>query len=89
VNVSTDPSTIRAVITEFLDVANKAAGDVTDDTGLYAGGLELDSLEAAELSALLEDEFDTDPFSTALAAGDEMPQTVGDIVAFYGVTSSA
>jgi acyl carrier protein len=88
-NVSTDPTRIRAVITQFLAVANKTVDAMTDDSGLYAGGLELDSLEAAELSALLEDEFGSDPFSAALASGDEMPETVGDIVAFYGVTSSA
>jgi len=88
-NVSTDPSQIRAVITRFLETANKSADGMSDGTGLYADGLELDSLEAAELSALLEDEFGSDPFSTALAAGDAMPETVGDIVAFYGVASSA
>jgi acyl carrier protein len=85
-NLSTDPSRVRAVITQFLEIANKDfEGDLTDETGLYAGGLELDSLEAAELSALLEDEFGSDPFS----ASEEMPESVGDIVAFYGVTSSA
>jgi acyl carrier protein len=36
-------------------------------------------LEAAELSAMLEDEFGSDPFS----AGGDLPETVGDIVAFY------
>jgi acyl carrier protein len=88
--VSTGTTQVRAVITTFLEVANKAApGELTDDLGLYAGGLELDSLEAAELSAQLEDEFGSDPFSAALAAGDDLPETVGDIVAFYGVTSSA
>ena len=48
-------------------------------TGLWGEGLELDSLEAAELSALLEDEFGTDPFSE----GGDLPETVGDILAFY------
>jgi len=52
---------------------------LTDETPLYGDGLGLDSLEAAELSAVLEDEFGTDPFS----AGGEMPETVGEIVAFY------
>jgi acyl carrier protein len=78
------------VITDFLEVANKPVPDeLSDDLGLYGGGLELDSLAAAELSAHLEDEFGSDPFSAALAAGDDMPETVGKIVAFYGVTSSA
>ena len=65
------------MITEFLEVANKPVSDeLTDDLGLYAGGLELDSLHAAELSAQLEDEFGSDPFSAALAGGGDMPETV-------------
>ncbi|HEY1237546.1 MAG TPA: phosphopantetheine-binding protein [Solirubrobacterales bacterium] len=77
------------MITEFLEVANKPVPDeLSDELGLYAGGLELDSLQAAELSALLEDEFGSDPFSSALAAGEDMPETVGEVVAFYGVTSA-
>jgi acyl carrier protein len=87
--LTTDPSNVRAVITQFLRTAKKSVDGLADETGLYGDGLGLDSLEAAELSALLEDEFGADPFSTALAAGDEMPETVGDVVAFYGVTSSA
>jgi acyl carrier protein len=88
--VTTSTTRVREVITEFLEVANKPVPDeLSDDLGLYAGGLELDSLAAAELSAHLEDEFGSDPFSAALAAGDEMPDTVGQIVAFYGVASSA
>ena len=49
------------------------------DTPLYADGVGLDSLEAAELSALLEDEIGSDPFTS-----DEMPQTLRDILGFYG-----
>lgn len=48
------------------------------DTPLYADGVGLDSLEAAELSAVLEDELGTDPFTA-----DEMPQTMRDILSFY------
>ncbi|QIX25493.1 acyl carrier protein [Nocardioides sp. JQ2195] len=73
------------VITQFLARADKSAADVTPATGLYGDGLELDSLEAAELSAMLEDEFGTDPFSS----GDELPQTVGDVLAFYEVAAPA
>jgi len=75
----------RAVIVEFLQRAGKSRDDLTDDTPLYGEGLELDSLEAAELSVLLEDAFGTDPFSSA----DQLPQTVGEILAFYEVSSSA
>jgi hypothetical protein len=52
--------------------------DFGASTPLFADGLGLDSLETAELSAVLEDEFGSDPFSGAV-----MPRTVGDIVAFY------
>lgn len=40
--------------------------------------LRMDSLELAELSAILEDEFGTDPYSEGLA-----PETVGGIVEFF------
>ena len=72
-------STVRTVIEQFLARANKAPEQLSDELGLYGDGLELDSLEVAELSAVLEDEFGTDPFS----AGDAMPETVGEILAFY------
>jgi acyl carrier protein len=83
--VGTQQDTALAIITTFLARANKSRDDLTNGTALWGDGLELDSLEAAELSAMLEDEFGTDPFS----AGDEMPETVGDILAFYEVSSSA
>lgn len=70
---------VRAVIGEFLGRAGKGAEGWTDETGLWGAGLGLDSLEAAELSAMLEDEFGTDPFS----AGDELPERVTDVVGFY------
>jgi acyl carrier protein len=72
---------IEQTIRTFLDRANKlpaAADELTPQTSLYADGLGLDSLETAELSATLEDEHGTDPFSSG-----PMPQTVGDILAFY------
>jgi acyl carrier protein len=69
----------HAVIDDFLGRTDKGADGWSDDTGLWGDGLGLDSLEAAELSAMLEDEFGSDPFS----AGGDLPETVGDIVAFY------
>lgn len=71
--------TARAVIEQFLQRANKQVDELTLDTGLWGGGLGLDSLEAAELSAMLEDAFGSDPFSSA----PEMPSTVGDVLAYY------
>ncbi len=59
--------------------------DIDPQAPLYGEGLGLDSLEAAELSAVLEDAFGTDPFS----GGDRMPETVGEILGFYEVAQSA
>ncbi|MFZ0251602.1 MAG: phosphopantetheine-binding protein [Acidimicrobiales bacterium] len=70
---------VQAVISDFLGRTDKGADGWTDATGLWGDGLGLDSLEAAELSAMLEDELGSDPFS----AGGDLPETVGDIVAFY------
>jgi acyl carrier protein len=83
--VGTDHSAVQHVIETFLERAQKAGDGFTPSTGLWGEGLELDSLEAAELSATLEDAFGSDPFSSA----EEMPQTVGDILAFYEVSSTA
>jgi acyl carrier protein len=77
--VSTDRTRVLAIIVKFLDRLHKTHQEMTDVTPLYGDGLGLDSLEAAELSAVLEDELGTDPFS----AGDPLPETVGDILAFY------
>jgi acyl carrier protein len=77
--VATDQDKARAVIADFLVSADKGAAGWDDHTGLWGEGLELDSLEAAELSALLEDAFGSDPFSE----GGDLPETVGDLVAFY------
>jgi acyl carrier protein len=77
--VGTQQDRAQAVISDFLGRTDKGAAGWTDDTGLWGDGLGLDSLEAAELSAMLEDEFGSDPFS----AGGDLPETVGDVVAFY------
>jgi acyl carrier protein len=85
-SVATDLDRAQAVIHQFLIRAHKSLDGLTDDTGLWGDGLELDSLEAAELSVMLEDEFGTDPFST----GSLMPEKIGDILTFYdGAAQSA
>jgi acyl carrier protein len=71
---------VKQTIREFLARANKPVDEMGPRTPLFTDGIGLDSLETAELSAVLEDEYGTDPFSS-----DSMPQTVGDIVDFYGV----
>ena len=82
--VATDQDKARAVISDFFKQADKGTDGWTDETGLWGNGLELDSLEAAELSALLEDAFGSDPFS----AGGDLPESVGDILAFYVTVAS-
>ena len=82
--MATDQDKARDVISEFLQRAEKPHGALRDDIGLWGDGLGLDSLEAAELSAMLEDEFGSDPFS----AGGDLPEKVGDILAFYSPVST-
>jgi acyl carrier protein len=77
--VGAEQTKAREVINQFLGRAGKSRDPLTDDVALYGDGLELDSLEVAELSALLEDELGSDPFS----ADGDMPETVGEILAFY------
>jgi acyl carrier protein len=77
--VPTDQSKATDVITLFLERSEKTFEPWTNDTSLWGEGLGLDSLEAAELSAMLEDELGTDPFSS----GGDIPERVGDILAFY------
>ncbi|MDQ6523339.1 acyl carrier protein [Nocardioides sp. LHD-245] len=69
---------VEQIVREFVARVKPEAGEVAVETPLYADGVGLDSLEAAELSAVLEDEFGTDPFQ-----GETMPETLSDIVSFY------
>jgi len=77
--VASDLDNARAVFHDFLARTDKGCDGWTDDTGLWGDGLGLDSLEAAELSAMLEDTLGTDPFT----ASSDLPETVGDVVGFY------
>jgi len=83
-SVATDQDKAREIISRFLRQADKGRDSLTDDLGLYGEGLELDSLEIAELSAVLEDEFGSDPFS----ADGDMPETIGAVLAFYAPASA-
>jgi acyl carrier protein len=76
--MSTSPAAIQQTVVDFLTLTAKMRDDFTPDMPLYAGGVGLDSLETAELSATLEDEHGSDPYSTG-----EMPQTLNEILAFY------
>jgi len=55
--------------------------EVSLSSELYDDGLGLDSLCVAELSAMLEKAYGRDPYSSNI-----MPDTVSDIVEFYGNT---
>jgi acyl carrier protein len=82
--VGTDQEKARTVIGDFLQRIDKGADGWNDETALWGEGIGLDSLEAAELSAMLEDEFGSDPFS----AGGDLPEKVGDVLAFYAIVST-
>lgn len=81
--MSATPAEVEKTVTDFLVRIDKRGADFTTSTPLYADGAGLDSLETAELSAVLEDAFGTDPFSA-----DRMPETVADIVAFYDAVTA-
>ncbi|HZC73367.1 MAG TPA: hypothetical protein VE442_21910 [Jatrophihabitans sp.] len=72
---------VERTIRSFLANVDKPVDSLPRELALFADGIGLDSLETAELSAILEDEFGRDPFNT-----ETMPQTVGDIVDFYDAT---
>ena len=76
---------VEQSLTDFLARIKKLPDALGPELTLYADGIGLDSLETAELSALLEDEFGSDPFS----ACEEMPQTVGDILSFYRTAAAS
>jgi acyl carrier protein len=77
-----DTTQVLETIQVFLGRVKKG---VTVDTSasLFGDGLGLDSLETAELSALLEDNHGSDPFSTG-----GLPQTIDEILSFYAVKAA-
>ena len=76
--MSTRRTQVEGTIRSFLARSKKQNKAIELDTSLYSEGLGLDSLETAELSAVLEDELGSDPFSNG-----EVPQTVREIIDFY------
>ncbi|GAA0203436.1 MULTISPECIES: hypothetical protein [unclassified Aeromicrobium] len=82
--MSTAPADVERTVVAFLTSLDKLPEGFDATTPLYVGGADLDSLETAELSATLEDEHGSDPYS----AGD-MPQTLADIQAFYASVAGA
>ncbi len=82
--MSAESPTVRETVSTFLVRVKKGRDELPDDLALFGDGLALDSLEAAELSVVLEDTYGRDPFS----AGGELPRTVGDVLAFYEVAAT-
>ncbi len=76
--MSTAPADVERTVVDFLTRLEKLPANFAGSTPLYADGVGLDSLETAELSALLEDEHGSDPFSTGA-----LPQTLAEIQSFY------
>lgn len=69
---------ILATIKDLLE--RRGAKDIVVAPGSHLlNDLAMDSLELAELSATLEDEVGREPFSEGV-----IPETVGELVAFYG-----
>lgn len=71
----------RAAVRDAIGVllARRGAGNlVISPESRLAGDLGLDSLELAELSAVLEDELGRDPFSEGI-----VPDTVGELDDFF------
>lgn len=76
--MSTTPADVERTVVDFLTRLEKLPEGFAPSTPLYADGVGLDSLETAELSALLEDELGSDPFSTG-----DLPQNLAEIQSFY------
>jgi acyl carrier protein len=77
-NATVDPETlIRSTIAELLRRRGAGALEIQTQSKLTAD-LGMDSLELAELSAVLEDELGHDPYSEGI-----VPETVAELVAYY------
>lgn len=77
--LSASRAAVEEIVTSLLVRLDKPVDSLDEGTLLFHEGLDLDSLETAELSVLLEDELGRDPFSE----GGTLPATLGEIYAFY------
>jgi acyl carrier protein len=69
--------TVLGAVKSLLKRRKAESLEVDLDADLY-DDLALDSLEVAELSAVLEDDLGSDPYSEG-----STPRTIGEIVEFY------
>ena len=74
----TSSEEIVEILRTLLARHRRSVPELSSDLPLYAEGLGLDSMQAAELSAMLEDRFGDDPYTAGV-----VPQTLGDLVAYY------
>lgn len=85
---SVPPRTEERIIELVHTALDEEVSDLNfdNDTPLYEEGIGLDSLGAATLSALLEEEFGTDPYTAVIEDDerDQFPQCLQDIYDFYG-----
>ena len=70
---------IIGMIKTILKNQSMRETEVEISSELYDDGIGLDSLCVAELSAMLEKAYGSDPYTS-----NAMPRTVSDIVSFYG-----
>jgi acyl carrier protein len=70
-------TTILNAIRSLLERRGNGRVAVTRDSQLH-DDLELDSLELAEFSVILEDDLGRDPYTEGI-----VPRTVGEVIAFY------
>ncbi len=73
-----DDHRVVGILRSLLERRDQPPGDVSQKSALYTEGLNLDSLEVTELSAMLEQEMGRDPFTDG-----ELPKTVGEIISYY------
>ena len=73
-----DEHRVVGILRSLLQRRDQPPEDLTGESALYTEGLNLDSLEVAELSAMLEQELGRDPFTDG-----ELPKTVGEIISYY------
>jgi len=69
---------VSAILARVLKAKGVDQSVFEPEARLYEDGLGLDSLDAATLAAMLDQEFASDPYNAG-----EFPQTVADIVGFY------
>lgn len=76
--VSTSRSDVRQTVVGYLARVGRLPDGPVGDVSLFSEGLGLDSLEIAELSAVLHDAHGADPFMSG-----RMPRTLDEIVESY------